>query len=264
MSSAQSNRPKQIADSIFVTYYGKDNPSSKYNPTTKVEEGYLVKGKKEATWTKFYPDGKTPKLIGNYIANEPNGAYTKFYPNGVLKEKGVFSNHHYTDSLCYYSSKGKLESITIYNKNGKQIGETKHFHSNGELALSYEVTKEKIEGNITWFSSTGAILSQMQVKRNGTKTPIIYDEIAFQNNIPSITKGFHAIRLAGPILKDGPFDPNGYNVVYNKQDELYQVGTFKDGALQNGKLYSYDENGMLKSIIMFRDGFYFSEKRVRD
>ena len=42
-----------------MTYYGKDLPNSNYNSNTKVEEGILVKGKKEAMWTKYYPDGKT-------------------------------------------------------------------------------------------------------------------------------------------------------------------------------------------------------------
>ena len=68
-----------------MTYFGKDVPNSNFNPTTKFEEGILVKGKKESLWTKYYPDGKTPKLKGNYIANEPNGSYEKFYINGVIK-----------------------------------------------------------------------------------------------------------------------------------------------------------------------------------
>lgn len=258
----QSNRPKPKNDTIFMTYYGKDVPNSNYNPTAKIEEGNLVKGKKESLWTKYYPDGKTPKLKGYYIANEPNGSYEKFYPTGVMKEKGVFSNKHYTDTLINYFPNGKISSIAIYDKHGKQIGITKHFYNSGDLALAYEMKQDKVHGNVTWYASSGVVSSQIHVKKQGKIKPIIHNDVAFNSNMPIITKGFNAIRVAGPILKDGPFDPNGYNVVYNKQDELFQVGSFKFGTIYNGKVYNYDTNGILKSISIYRDGFYFSEGKI--
>jgi antitoxin component YwqK of YwqJK toxin-antitoxin module len=245
-----------------MTYFGKDVPNSNFNPTAKFEEGILVKGKKESLWTKYYPDGKTPKLKGNYIANEPNGSYEKFYINGVIKEKGVFSNKHYTDTLINYFPNGKISSIAIYDKHGKQIGITKHYYSSGELALAYEMKEDKVRGNVTWFTSSGVVSSQIHVKKQGKIQPIFYNDVAFNSNMPMITNGFNAIRVAGPILKDGPFDPNGYNVVYNKQDELFQVGNFKSGTIYNGKVYNYDTNGILKSISIYRDGFYFSDGKI--
>ena len=259
---SQSNRPKTKTDTIFMTYFGKDVPNSNFNPTTKFEEGILVKGKKESLWTKYYPDGKTPKLKGNYIANEPNVSYEKFYINGVIKEKGVFSNKHYTDTLINYFPNGKISSIAIYDKHGKQIGITKHYYSSGELALAYEMKEDKVRGNVTWFTSSGVVSSQIHVKKQGKIQPIFYNDVAFNSNMPMITNGFNAIRVAGPILKDGPFDPNGYNVVYNKQDELFQVGNFKSGTIYNGKVYNYDTNGILKSISIYRDGFYFSDGKI--
>jgi antitoxin component YwqK of YwqJK toxin-antitoxin module len=259
---SQSNRPKLKNDTVFITYYGKDVPNSNYYPTAKLEEGNLFQGKKESLWTKYYPDGKTPKLKGYYIANEPNGSYEKFYPTGVMKEKGVFSNKHYTDTLINYFSNGKISSISIYDKHGKQLGITKHFYNTGELALAYEMKEDKVRGNVTWYASSGVVSSQIHIKKQGKVQPIVYNDIAFNSNMPILTKGFNAIRVAGPILKDGPFDPNGYNVVYNKQDELFQVGNFKFGTIYNGKVYNYDTNGLLKSISIYRDGFYFSEGKI--
>ncbi len=258
----QSNRPKQKTDTIFITYYGKDVPNSNYNATAKVEEGLLVKEKKESLWTKYYPDGKTPRLKGNYIANEPNGEYEKFYPNGTIKEKGVYSNKHYTDTLINYFPNGKISSLAIYDKHGKQIGITKHFYKSGDLALAYEMKQDKVHGNVTWYAASGLVSSQIHIKKQGKIKPIIHNDVAFNSNMPIITKGFNAIRVSGPILKDGPFDPNGYNVVYNKQDELFQVGSFKFGSIYNGKVYNYDTNGILKSISIYRDGFYFSEGKI--
>lgn len=259
---SQSNRPKIKTDTVFMTYYGKDLPNSNYNANTKVEEGILVKGKKEAMWTKYYPDGKTPKLKGKYVSNVPNGPYEKFYPTGVIKEKGVFSNQHYNDTLTYYFPSGKISSISIYDKHGKQLGVTKHFYNNGTLALSYESKEDKVRGDVTWYEKSGVISSQIHIKKQGKVEAIVHNDLAFNSNIPILTKGFNSIRVAGPILKDGPFDPNGYNVVYNKQDELYQVGNFKFGSIYTGKIYNYDTNGLLKSISIYRDGFFFSEGKI--
>ena len=256
---SQSNRPKVTPDSVFTTYYGKDLPNSNFNADAKVEEGILVKGKKEAVWTKYYPDGKTPRLKGHYIADEPNGPYEKFYPNGIIKEKGVFFNHHYTDTLTYYFANGTISSISVFNKYGKQIGITKHYYNSGDLALSYELKEDKVRGEVTWYGKTGEMSSKLLINRFGKIKPIFHNEVAFNANMQTIVKGFNAIRVAGPILKDGSFDPNGYNVVYNKQDELFQVGTFKFGSIYNGKIYNYDADGILKSISIYRDGFYFSE-----
>ena len=220
---SQSNRPKTKTDTVFMTYYGKDLPNSNYNANTKVEEGILVKGKKEAMWTKYYPDGKTPKLKGKYVSNAPNGPYEKY---------------------------------------GKQLGVTKHFYNNGTLALSYESKEDKVRGDVTWYEKSGVISSQIHIKKQGKIEAIVHNDLAFNSNIPILTKGFNSIRVAGPILKDGPFDPNGYNVVYNKQDELYQVGNFKFGSIYTGKIYNYDTNGLLKSISIYRDGFFFSEGKI--
>ena len=260
---SQSNRPKTKSDTVFITYYGKDVPTSNYNATSKVEEGMLVKGKKEAIWIKYYPDGRTPRLKGNYIADEPNGYYEKFYPTGVIKEKGVFFNHHYTDTITYYFANGKISSISIYNKQGKQIGTARHYYNTGDLALTYEIKENKVQGEVTWYAKSGEISSQIIVKNKGQIKPIYHNEVAFNANMPKVTSGFNAIRVAAPVLKDGAFDPNGYNIIYNSQDEIYQVGTFKFGTIYNGKIYNYDNNGILKSISIYRDGFYFSEGTIQ-
>ena len=259
---SQSNHPKPKTDTLFMTIYGKDVPNSNYAQHVKVEEGISVKGEKEGVWTKYYPDGKTPKLKGNYTANEPNGFYEKFYPNGTIKEKGIYTNKHFRDTLTCFFPNGKISSVSIYDKEGKQIGNTKHYYNTGQLALNYVMKNDQVRGNVTWYASSGVVSNQIHIKKQGKVQPIVYNDIAFNSNMPILTTGFNAIRVAGPILKDGPFDPNGYNVVYNKQDELFQVGNFKFGTIYNGKVYNYDTNGLLKSISIYRDGFYFSEGKI--
>ncbi len=260
---SQSNRPKHKSDSVYTILLGQDKPTSNYKVNVKVEEGILVKGQKEGVWTTYYPDGKTPKLKGKYSANKPNGWYEKFYPSGAIKEKGVFSNKHYTDTIFHFFPNGKMANISIYDEHGKQIGTTQYFYANGNIALTYQSKNNHIDGNVIWHATTGEITRQINVKKHRVTKPVFHNEVAFSSNTPNIVKGFNAMRIAGPIVKDNAFDPNGYNVVYNKQDELFQVGSFKFGTIYNGKVYNYDANGILKSISIYRDGYYYSEGNIK-
>jgi predicted sulfurtransferase len=56
--------------------------------------------------------------------------------------------------------------------------------------------------------------------------------------------------------------PNGYNKVYNLNDEIWQDGDFRSGALWNGKLYVYDEDGILLKVRVFKNGYYNSDGQL--
>jgi 6-pyruvoyltetrahydropterin/6-carboxytetrahydropterin synthase len=63
----------------------------------------------------------------------------------------------------------------------------------------------------------------------------------------------------GPVIKsyDG-FNPNGYNKVYNDIKELWLEGEFKQGQLWDGRLYVYDEDGLLLKIEVYKEGVFHS------
>ena len=71
-----------------------------------------------------------------------------------------------------------------------------------------------------------------------------------------------AKKIATPKVKDGKFDPNGYNKVYNANDELEQDGDFKDGRLFNGKMYVYDSDGLLLKVKIYKNGVYHSDGQL--
>ena len=75
---------------------------------------------------------------------------------------------------------------------------------------------------------------------------------------PTIKQYNYTTRISGPITKDGVFKPDGYNTLYTKHDEIYQIGQFTNGSLTDGKSFQYDENGLLKSILLYRNGVYIS------
>lgn len=69
----------------------------------------------------------------------------------------------------------------------------------------------------------------------------------------------HEIHLDGSKgqKKDGTkFNPNGYNKLYNEDDELWMDGQFLNGHLYNGQYYEYDSDGILLKVSVFKNGKY--------
>ena len=251
-------------DTTFVVLYGKDFPASTIPENTKVEEGKMFKGKKEGVWKVYFSDGKTLKIQGEYTQNKPNGKYTKYYQNGKIKEKGTFTNQHYTDTLVRYFQDGTLECQLIYNEAGELTGTARYYHENGNLALTSKNDENKPIGKTTWYEEDGNIRHQLQYKKNGKVTLLFENENSTAIRIKNNVNGVLSPRVAGPITKDNQFDPNGYNIIYTKHDEIFQIGWFTNGALVEGKTYSYDENGILKKIHVYHNGAYVSEGQINE
>jgi antitoxin component YwqK of YwqJK toxin-antitoxin module len=50
--------------------------------------------------------------------------------------------------------------------------------------------------------------------------------------------------------------------VYNANDEIWMDGEFKNGQLYDGKVYDYDQDGILQKVRIFKNGKYHSEGQL--
>jgi antitoxin component YwqK of YwqJK toxin-antitoxin module len=261
---SQSQRKKEVEfinDTVYTIVYGKDIRSSDYNATDKVEEGKLYHLKKEGSWTTYFKTGKI-KLIAEYKNGVPRGKFLKFYENGKLREKGVFLDNHFSDTLFRYYQNGNLESIVVYNEKGEENGTNKYFHDNGNVALVYEKQDNQISDKISWYKEDGALKHQVETTPFGKIKPLFENESSFAFDNSLVKKKVYSLRIAGPITKDSLFNPNGYNIVYTKHDEIYQIGQFSEGSLVDGKSYQYDENGLLDKILVYKTGKFISYAQI--
>ena len=261
---SQSQRKKVLpskSDSLHIIIYGKDINSKEFSATDKVQEGVIYKNKKEGTWRTYYNNGNI-KSIAEYKKDIPSGKFLKFYENGKLKEKGYFLNKHYMDSLFRYYDNGALESIIVYNHKGEENGIIKFFHENGNTSLIYEKCDNKIANNISWYKEDGDLKHQVQITPFGKIKPLFENESSFAFDNSLVKKKVYSLRVAGPITKDSLFNPNGYNIIYNKNDEIYQIGLFSNGSLVDGKSYQYDENGLLDKILVYKTGKFISYAQI--
>lgn len=245
-------------------YYGKDRPQEGYPIEGKVEEGYYKEDRKEGVWIKYHNDGVTPRLKGVYVNNRPKGSYTKFYANGKIKEIGSFEKNQYEDSLKRFHENGELEYEAKYNENGKEQGKVKFYYPNGQIEFEYTAQNGITTGKATRYYENGDIKELIEFSNDGTISKIesrqmVNPAVKIKNPEQSTEK---APVITKPIVKEGKFQANGYNKVYNSEDEIWQDGDFKDSRLYNGKVYVYDRDGILIKVKVYKNGTYHSDGQL--
>lgn len=244
-------RPKE---GYWITY-GKDRPQSGIAPDGKVEEGFYVNDRKEGEFIKYHKDGRTPKLIGTYVNNRPYGNYKKFYESGNLKETGLFLRNRHKDTLKRFYENGQLEYIAYFDSLGKENGWVTYFYDDGSIEFTY-------------FAEHGTVKDELHLKPNGDT---IYFGKGFRpicsvsKKEPRIetNKTKQAPKLTLPPLTRGlPWRPDGYNKVFNSNQEIWQDGIFKEGQLWDGKVYVYDKDGIVLWVEIYKNGMYHSDGQL--
>ena len=79
---------------------------------------------------------------------------------------------------------------------------------------------------------------------------------------PTPTTNNYPPRVVHPKTKGLRFVPNGYNKVYNDNDEIWMDGEFKSGQLYDGKVYDYDKDGILQKVRIYKLGKYHSDGQL--
>ena len=245
-------------------YYGKDRPDLGYPMEGKVEEGEYKDDRKEGIWIKYHHDGVTPKLRGTYVNNRPQGAYVKYHPNGKVKEKGSFEKNKYADSLTRYNANGKVEYQAFYNTEGKEDGSVKYYYDNGQLEFEYNSSNGVPKGKAVRYYENGDIKEVIEYAEDGSVANSEQKEMvnpSVKVDDPNKSKE-KAPKIASPKTKGVTFLPDGYNKVYNDNDEIWLDGIFKKGTLWEGKVYEYDEDGILLKVKVFKEGVYHSDGQL--
>ena len=247
------------------TIWGRMNPAKGYPEDGKIEEGSYTDGRKNGEWIKYHKDGKTPRLKGVYVDNRPNGAYTKFYPNGVKMEEGKFTSGKQTEVFTRYYDTGIMSQEKHFNQEGREDGKVKCFHPNGQIEFEYEKKDGVTTGvakrywpngdvkEVIMYNSDGTVGSRIEKERVNPPFDAEPEVQASPADAPDGTKG---------KTNGKKFKKNGYNKVYNSDQELWMDGDFKDNKLWDGKLYKYDSDGILLKIEIWKKGKHHSDGQL--
>ena len=208
------------------------------------KQGYWI------IWSEMRPDLGYPLGTrieeGTYKADRKEGVWIKYHKDGVTPRLiGNYINGRPNGEYWKYYESGCTMEIGIYQY--KIYEESTRYEDdcldslNGTVISNYkreQYTNEKVD----------TVLSDSSVVMNSVPM-IVQDSLVHPN-----------IEMGNP--KGKKKEPNGYNKLYNKEDELVLDGEFENGFLKNGKYYKYDSDGILLKIEIWKNGKYHSDGQL--
>ncbi len=239
---------------------GKDRPNSGYPENGKIEEGTYSDNRKDGLWTKYHKDGKTPRIIGEFKDGRPKGEYTKMYASGKVKEKGTFVNGRQNGTYQTYYENGNVAQEKTFNKSGLEEGVQKYYYPNGQEEFVFTKQNGVTTGKAVRYTEDGQVKEVIIYGANGK---VESREVKTLEVKPvEETEGKGGPSGANGNMRGKVFDRDGYNKVYNDDEELWMDGKFKSGKLYDGKLYKYDSDGILLKIEVWKSGKYHSDGQL--
>lgn len=243
--------------------YGKDSPDKGYPLEGKIEEGRYLDDRKNGLWIKYHRDGVSPKLKGNYSNGRPNGAYVKIDENGIEREKGNYHNRMMTGEFEIRNEQNIVTQRKTFNKDGREEGKIEYFYDDGTPQMVMTKKDGVLTGEAITYWENGDVKKVVKYGSNGEVLS------AEEKDMVNPAKGVKEdAGKGGPsgdkgVRKDGkPFERDGYNKIYNANDEIWMDGQFKSGKLWDGKLYKYDTDGILLKIEIWKEGKYHSDGQL--
>jgi len=233
--------------------YGRDKPDKGYPAGQRIEEGVYKDNRKHGIWIKYHKDGMTPRLKGTYVKGRPNGEYWKYYPEGMLMEHGFYTHRDKMMNHTRYFKSGCVEKIITDSTRFYYLDDCKLDESEIGSVDTIQLGPVERKG----WSHYKYEISEVKYGKGSIIDTVTYNQDQDQVRSPVAPTG------EGGHRKDGkPFDPNGYNKLYNKNDEFYLEGEFKNGKLWAGKYYKYSEVGILLKIEIWKNGKYHCDGQL--
>jgi antitoxin component YwqK of YwqJK toxin-antitoxin module len=245
----------------FWKIFGRMKKLPDYQPDQVVEQGEYENSRKQGIWKKFFPNGKTKSEIA-YVNSRPNGYYKTYYENGELEEEGEWKNNRNVGKFVRKHPNGEVAQEFEFNESGKRDGEQKYYYEDGSIMIVAQI-KEGKEEKVTEYYPDGSLkaekvfvdgnLDVANTKVYEPKTPIKPVETTEKAPVKVVKVNKEE------VVNKGTFDGNGEHKLYNKDKQISKDGLFKNYRLIDGKNYKYDENGILISIELIKNGRYIGE-----
>jgi antitoxin component YwqK of YwqJK toxin-antitoxin module len=237
--------------------------SAQYSPNSLVEEGSYTDNKKEGLWKCYWPNGEAKYEI-NYNKNRPNGEYVIYYDNGQIEESGTWDINKNVGEFKRYFSNGNAQQEFFFDPSGKRNGIQRYYHDNGQVAMEVNIVNGKENGVLRRYWEDGTmktemvleegILDKQSVRKFESKDKTLAEFKKIEQAEPETAKS--ETEVADLPNKAEKFKTDGYNVLYNQNQQITQIGEFRNSRLWKGKWHRYNNDGILVRIEIFRDGQY--------
>jgi antitoxin component YwqK of YwqJK toxin-antitoxin module len=194
------------------------------------------KGIKQGHWKEYYLDG-TLRGEGDYKDGARVGSWKFFHGNAKLEQYGKYRAGGKPHGLwIWYYDDGSVRREENYI-NGKEDGEMTEYTPDGEIIEQGEYIEGLKEGS--WVVNTGDYIEKGE-----------YIEGMMHGMWEGIYKSTGKTAFKGEYLED---EPNGKHTHYYPSGRKMVEGKYQLG-LKVGDWKRYDENGVLKLTIKYKNG----------
>ena len=200
-----------------------------------LSEGIIDReGKKEGTWTEYYPSGKT-RASGEYKNNNREGKWTFFFEDGKVEQEGSY-------------------------RNGKEHGEWRRYYDNGQLFVEESYYSGKEDGMYIEYDENNNMITEgeyLEGEREGDWVEEINDFKAEGKYITGLRDGkWKYYYDDGTLMFEGNYiqgNPDGKHKYYYPDGSLKEEQYYSSG-LPDKHWKKYDENGELIVTISYDNG----------
>jgi antitoxin component YwqK of YwqJK toxin-antitoxin module len=206
------------------------------------ESGTYADGQRTGLWKSFYKTGGLKHEI-TYQNGMAKGPARFFYRDGQIWEEGYWDIDHWKGEYTLYHANGQKFYEWNYNDAGKRTGEQKYFHANGEVQYSGEWKNGKVNGEVSVFNDLGQLLEKREYNDEG------FNKSTVVTSRPENTD-------EDPDRKILPFYGTGHYTLQSMDGLTIKEGYFRDGILQDGKHFIYNNRDSLIETRIVENGKY--------
>jgi len=137
------------------------------NDNIILEEGALLSGKKNGTWTTYHPDNGRVATITSFINGKKNGVYLEFTNRGQVELRANYKDDIFNGTYATYKFGTRQIKEISYNM-GKIDGFYKEYHSNGKLQKEVSYKNGVQDGPFRQYNDEEKLIMEYEYK-NGEK-----------------------------------------------------------------------------------------------
>ncbi len=247
--------------------YAREKNLEGYPPDAVYEIGPYEKDRKQGIWTRFFASGRKWSEI-NYERGRKRGAF-KIYRDSdknPLYEEGAMTPNGQTmvGQHTMISEDGVKLIEKNYDENGRMEGKQIMRYPNGQVQVEFEKKDGKNVGTTTYYYENGDVKKTIEYNDDGTVKET--KELDRVNPPFKPEKPVEKTKKAPPIPKGLHYQEGGKKIdvvkindcrkLFNDAGDIVYDGCFEKGEFKEGKLYIYDEDGLLHHIEVYKDFRY--------
>lgn len=168
-----------------------------------------------------------------------------------------------TGSFLITNEEGIVTQRKTFNPSGKEEGKVEMFFDDGTPQMVMNKKDGVTIGAATTYYPNGDVKKVITYSDTGDIVTKVDKARVNPAKGSTDTAGGGGPRGDKGVIKDGSkFNRDGYNKLYNDDDEIWMDGQFKGSKFWAGKLFKYDSDGILLKIEIWKNGKYHSDGQL--